>query len=173
MDNINKVDEITLTYLVNRGAFAKYMHPIRESILKRQAKDRRFYRKRIVDTTKNLLVPKTDTDFPADLKRLFDAYCAACVDYYKGSDTCDILQEDYDGLASEEPADDCIQSNQETFTESNASLMRTIHNKELNCLERLVKRVSLKTSTVGPAIPLLKNVNLKDPILRVKGIIPK
>lgn len=181
LDKVSRIDEITLTYLVNRQSYSQYMVPIKESIVKRRVKERRFYRKRIYDITKQLLGPTPPQDMPLEVTRLFEVYSAACIDFFKGSDTNDILQDGFDDFHDLDKLDNLdnldemeasVGNNGITVEEANNNLMRSIKITEPNCLERMVKRTRLHIPVVSPP-PSLKNINLKDPALRVKGIAPK
>jgi len=172
LDKVSRIDEITLTYLVNRQSYSQYMVPIKESIVKRRVKERRFYRKRIYDITKQLLGPTPPLDMPLEVTRLFEVYSAACIDFFKGSDTNDILQDDFNNLDEMEASVGNSGNSGITVEEANNNLMRSIKITEPNCLERMVKRTRIHIPVVSPP-PSLKNINLKDPALRVKGIAPK
>jgi len=51
--------------------------------------------------------------------------------------------------------------------------MRSIKITEPNALEKLVKRTTTKICQKAPIIPMQKDINLKDPILKNKGIRKK
>jgi len=56
--------------------------------------------------------------------------------------------------------------------EANMLMMRTIKITEPNALEKLVKRTTTKLQK-KPIMPLQKDINLKDPNLKNKGICKK
>jgi hypothetical protein len=134
-------------------------------------KDKKFYKKRIFDLTKKLLNnEKPETMYP-DVGSAFDAYARVCVEYFKVLDKSDIIQEDYNGMSSENlntvPLDPSYNSQ-----EVNLAMMRSIKISEPNSLEKLVKRTATKLEK-KQFVPMQKDINLKDPTLKNKGICKK
>ena len=84
------VNKVTLEYLVN-----KEYNVVLKATTKVDKKDRKFYRKRIFNLTKEILNNEEPTDILPDVKYAFDNYVKHCVNYFKAIDCSDILQEDY------------------------------------------------------------------------------
>jgi hypothetical protein len=135
--------------------------------------DRKFYKKRIYDLTKQLLNNQpTEKMFP-DVVFSFESYIKACIDYFKVLDKSDILQQDYQDIPGEEsfPAElntDHISTPQD----ADQLMLRSIKIQEPNALEKLVKRTSTKLKK-PMILPREKDINLKDPNLKNKGIRKK
>jgi hypothetical protein len=165
------ITEITLECLMNKQQYAK--HLCQNTTTKKNSirKDKKFYKKRIFDLTKRLLNnEKPETMYP-DVGSAFDSYARVCIEYFKVLDKSDIIQEDYagieDGILNNNPIDPSYNAVEESML-----MMRSIKITEPNALEKLVKRTRAKLEK-KPIIPLQKDINLKDPNLKNKGISKK
>jgi len=135
-------------------------------------KDVRFYKKRIFNLTKELL---TTSDKPAllspDVKHAFEHYIRQSIQYFKTLDNNDILQKDYDSLTSDVVCGDAAtQSNQSQAAAADKLMMRSI--QVTNSLDTFVKKTTV-TKRKPVVLPHQKEINLKDPILRNKGVPKK
>jgi hypothetical protein len=165
------ITEITLECLMNKQQYAKHVGqniPAKKDSIR---KDTKFYKKRIFDLTKRLLNnEKPETMYP-DVGSAFDSYARICIEYFKILDKSDIIQEDYVGINADSlnklPADPSYNAVEESML-----MMRSIKINEPNALEKLVKRTTAKLEK-KPIIPLQKDINLKDPNLKNKGISKK
>jgi hypothetical protein len=170
----NIMSEITLECLMNKSQYAKYLSQGQGKSNNKgiNKKERKFYKRRIFDLTKQLLNnEKPEMMFP-DVSSAFDSYAKVCIEYFKALDKTDIIQSDYEGIVD----DTVMGSNSLTEGEQaelNKLLMRSIKISEPNALEKLVKRTTTKISKKPPIIPLQKDINLKDPVLKNKGIRKK
>ena len=170
------ISDVTLEYMMNKQQYAKHIVD-HSTILKKETssrKDKKFYRRRIIDLTKRLLNnEKPETMFP-DVTSAFEYYSKICVEYFKVLDKTDIIQEDYTDLSSNSIS--ISDSNADLMNKSSIDadnlMMRSIKIQEPNALEKLVKRKSTKIKK-QPIIPLQKKINLKDPNLKNKGICKK
>ena len=172
---MSSVEEMTLEYLMNKECYERYRTKTVSSKLVANDKDKKFYRKRINDVTKKLLNPALNLEpliVSPDIKHSFDAYVKACVEYFKNIDKTDILQEDYKGLLDIDAKNEINIDNIATTEQADQLMMRSIKIKEPNNLEKLVKRKVLQPQApMNP--PQQKDVNLKDPLLKNKGICKK
>lgn len=162
------VNQITLDCLLNKEQYAKYLNSTMKKSVESNKKDRKFYRKRILQITKDMLSSE-EMNITSDVLYAFDHFTRTCISYFKMMDKTDILQTEYPPPTDNET----IASIDEPFLleESNKSMMRTIKLKPIT-MDKFVKR----TSTVVAEkqfIPLQREVNLKDPELRNKGIRKK
>jgi hypothetical protein len=169
--NDQLINEITLECLMNKQQYAKHIGKSSTVTKESIRKDKRFYKKRIFDLTKKLLNnEKPETMYP-DVGSAFDSYARVCIEYFKVLDKSDIIQEDYagieDGWLNNLPADPSYNAVEESML-----IMRSIKINEPNALEKLVKRTTSKLEK-KPLIPIQKDINLKDPTLKNKGISKK
>lgn len=162
------VNQITLDCLLNKEQYAKYLNSTMKKSVESNKKDRKFYRKRILQITKDMLSSE-EMDITSDVLYAFDHFTRTCISYFKMMDKTDILQTEYPPPTDNET----IASIDEPFLleESNKSMMRTIKLKPIT-MDKFVKRTSTAVAE-KQFIPLQREVNLKDPELRNKGIRKK
>ena len=182
------INEITLECLMNKCTYDKYCQMLGPAKKSAHKKDKKFYRKRIYDLTKQLLnpeVPQQDTpntktnananmdaSLNPDITNAFEAYVKACIDHFKIVDKTDILQEDYKNLLDVDNLNQINVDSIHSVEEADQCLMRSIKIREPNTLEKFVKRKERKVEEPKP-LPQQKDVNLKDPALKNKGIRKK
>jgi len=175
------VNQVTLECLMNKDTYQKYVATKKKSVVNK--KDQKFYRRRILSLTKELLYPEETAEKPTTATKttsttsrdpnivgLFQIYSKACIEYFKTLDKNDIIQEDYSTLTletAEMSAEDI-----KTQAEIDQLFMRSIHVKEPTTLDKFVKR-STTTPKEDPILPKQKDINLRDPALKNKGICKK
>ena len=171
------IHQITLDCLINKEVYEK-MHMFKKQRIVNK-KDKKFYRKRLLNLTRELLLKKDDDygEINPDIKYSFDNYIKTCIHYFKIIDNNDIIQEEYKDFKS--GAD--IQYDNNTYMENmdntntydnekDKLFMRTV--KIPNGLEKFVKI----TTTKKPEeiiLPKIKEIDLQEPNLRNKGIQKK
>jgi hypothetical protein len=171
----NIITQITLDCLINKEVYEKMQHLKKQKIVNK--KDKKFYRKRILNLTRELLLKKDDdySEINPDIKFSFDNYIKTCIQYFKIIDNNDIIQEEYKDFNTEF---DCLQdidmnqhiTNNTYDKEKDKLFMRSI--KMPNYLEKFVKI----TTTKKPEeiiLPKIKEIDLQEPNLRNKGIQKK
>ena len=180
------VNQVTLECLMNKDTYKKYVATKKKSVVNK--KDQKFYRRRILSLTKELLYPEevaeksttpttttttkttSTTTHDPNIVGLFQIYSKACIEYFKTLDKNDIIQEDYSSLTSETA--EMSAEDIKTQAEIDQLFMRSIHVKEPTTLDKFVKR-----STTAPKedtiLPKQKDINLRDPALKNKGIRKK
>jgi hypothetical protein len=182
------VNQVTLECLMNKDTYKKYVATKKKSVVNK--KDQKFYRRRILSLTKELLYPEeaaeklttttpitmptttpitTSTNDP-NIVGLFQIYSKACIEYFKTLDKNDIIQEDYSTLTSETA--EMSPEDIKTQAEIDQLFMRSIHVKEPTTLDKFVKR-STTAPKEPPILPKQKDINLRDPALKNKGIRKK
>jgi hypothetical protein len=174
------VNQVTLNYLMNKDQYNKYVTnntiKLPNSVNK---KDKKFYKKRIYNIVKQLLSSQETEIEPrlfTDVQKSFDNFVNICIHSLKVIDQTDILQEDYKDIAESitlnlelntELNDDDIQ----TKEEADLLLVRSI--KIANpSLDNFVKRKYTKAPQ-QIVMPQQKDINLRDPTLKIKGIKDK
>ena len=172
----NFINQVTLDCLVNQEQYNKHLSNQFGRTVKRT--DKKFYRKRIYNLTKELLLSKEEPPnlFP-DVKCAFDHFVNTCVQYFKSIDNNDIIQADYESITSYENIKraaelgsaipelnvDDIHSQEQ----ANQLLMRTIQIK--SNLDGFVTKKHLSPPE-KMILPKQKEVNLKEPSLKLKGV---
>jgi hypothetical protein len=145
-------------------------------------KDKKFYRKRILNLTRELLLKKQDdyNEINPDIKYSFDHFVKTCIHYFKIIDTNDILQEDFknfhDIVETNEFITNGVSNNGDNNNNNyngendNKLFMRSVKMK--SGLENFVTIKSTKKED-EIILPKIKDINLEEPTLRNKGIIKK
>jgi hypothetical protein len=181
--------EKNIQYLINDLQYVKYKQPKTETSIVANEKDKKFYKKRIYDLTRRLLVKKTDATYdleliPAHIINAFEIFCKTTIDYFKNLDKSDIIQEDYVGLFPNDVDNEMKEEEQLENGENNEIKIITqecidnlfygkINKTEPNSLEKIVKRTILFNNENEVVLPRKKKINLKDPSLKNKGIVCK
>jgi hypothetical protein len=160
------VNQVTLDCLMNKGKFSNKSYNCVNK------KDKKFYRKRVYNLTKELLLSKEEpSDLFPDVKYAFDNFVNTCINYFKVIDNNDIIQSDYQnindslniGSTIKELNVDDIHSQEQ----ADKLLMKSI--KISNSLDGFIKRKKIgKQNEI--ILPKQKDINLKDPSLKIKGI---
>jgi len=164
---------------MNKDTYKKYVATKKKSVVNK--KDQKFYRRRLLSLTKELLYPEetaTNTKPTAtspltndpNIVGLFQIYTRACIEHFKTLDKNDIIQEDYSTLTTE-TAEMSVEDIK-TQAEIDQQFMRSIHVKEATTLDKFVKR-STTAPKEEPILPKQKDINLRDPALKNKGIRKK
>lgn len=178
-ENNRFVDDLSLEYFLNKETYGKHLEKRTSESKREYRKDKRFYRKRIYDLTKQLINSEETTiqNYSKDIQMAFEFYTRVCIDYFKVLDKNDVIQEDYVHLLeSNSQINLDPQLNVEhinSIEEADHLLMRSIKIVEPNSLEKLVKRKTTKNVKKEMPLPLQKNIDLKDPSLKKKGIKEK
>lgn len=154
------INKITLQYLLNPNMLVKNNKTTLDYNLD---KDIRFYRKRINQLTKDMI----KGNFPnSDLKMIFENYTSELIYYFKQQDTKDIYQEEYLDLSLNKTNNNNIASDIEI--ESINNILITNKNEQVPTLETFVKKINIAPD--NHIIPQKKNINIRDPKLRIKGV---
>ena len=168
------VNQVTLDCLLNKEMFNKHVKTQKAKLINKE--ERKFYKKRIYNLFKELLITKEEPeDLLQDVKYSYDNFIYSCIHYFKTIDNNDLNQEEYKNLNNEEPDISNIpelnDNNLKTEEEANKLLMRSIK-ITTPPLDKFVKR---KTTKVEEQIimPKQKEINLSDPELKLKGINKK
>ena len=167
------VNQVTLDCLLNKEVFNKHIKNKKAKSINKQ--DIKFYKKRIYNLFKELLITKEEpADLLPDVKYAYDNFINSCINYFKTIDNNDLNQEEYKGL---DEIPDIINipelqdNNLHTEEEANKLLMRSIK-ITTQTLDNFVKRTSLKQKE-KLILPKQKEINLNGPELKIKGINKK
>ena len=153
------VNEITLKYLMNPIHYDRYLEETTESN-KEFLVDKKFYRKRIINITKNMFKDQFESDH---LKDIFDLYIQNLISYFKEIDTKDIIQREYKHLVllSKEPNI----LDKKTMNKIDSTIFVEPKPQTLNSFVKIVH-----DTRNDEKLPIQKDIDLKDPKLKKKGI---
>jgi len=167
------INQITLDCLLNRTQYEKY---VSKKILNQiSRKDQLFYRKRALNLTKELLKGDEDLFVSPDVKYAFECYIKTCVRYFRVLDKSDLIQEEYKSLnLTSQLSEEEMKQSLDGLTELDEILMRKINLKHNGTLDNFVEiKTLVQEDMVVIPPPQQRRINLKDPILRNKGIRKK
>jgi len=153
------VNQVTLDCLLNKEMFNKHVKNQKSKSINKE--ERKFYKKRIYNLFKELLITKEEPeDLLPDVKYAYDNFIHSCIHYFKTIDNNDLNQEEYKNLNNEEP---------------DISNIPELNDNNLKTTPPLDKFVKRKTTKVEEQIimPKQKEINLNDPELKLKGITKK
>lgn len=175
------INQITLDCLLNKEQYTKYFNNTMQRTSESNKRDRKFYKRRILQITKDMLASVdtgtttntgTTNVIPSDMLFAFDKFTKTCISYFKMIDKTDILQTDY--VLDEQPITktDELDEPPTFLLEETAQLLKRTVMVEKITMDQFVKRT--QTVPANPQIiPLKREINLKNPDLRNKGIRKK
>jgi hypothetical protein len=192
-------DKLTMDTMINSAAYSKYMSRKdneTKTKLDETKTERRFYKKRIVELTKQL-IKNMDHVKDSSVVNACSAYFNACIMHFKFIDLSDTIQTEHyvepsnnnnpDGNVGPDP--DLVYNgvkhiDSEFFSaEKNQNVKKiNIMNNEKNILEKLfisepespVKNGSVSGSgSSSTSIPRVIEIDFKDQQFKTKGIKPK
>jgi hypothetical protein len=161
------INEINIKYLVNNSLFdKKETSNFKEDIC--------FYQKRILKLTTDLILDDSSDNeaLPFDLMYSFDQYIKSCIHHFKSKDNNDILQEKYNEYHDEFYNENGNENGKQLTYDlgiSNNLLMRSfsLSKKTLDSFV-LKKKIHPEKKII---LPQNTDVDLKNPILKTKGIV--
>lgn len=161
---MSKSNQIDLLYLTNQNFIDKYNQK-QSSLSENETLDEdiAFYRKRIFNTTKELLRKKSVN---SAVDSSFIEYCSELIKYFKFIDKKDVLQEEYKDLKEKKQTkvDDNfnLSENDKIMSKETKKTIRTIK----DCIPIKVKTKPKQKRKY----PKKKDVNIKDEKFRIKGL---
>ena len=168
------LNQVTLDCLLNKNMYNKHLLAERNKTTNKR--DKKFYKRRIFDLTKELLISKEEPDnlFP-DVKYAFDIFVDSCIHYFKSKDNNDIIQAEYKNIEESNVIEsDLLEqtvNSDLTEEEANNILMRSFKITKPSLDNFVTIKYTKKPSEI--ILPKQKDINLKDPDLRNKGIRKK
>jgi len=91
--NLDQVDHVTLDLMVNQPQYERYLRNKEADLTGKYEKAKRFYKKRILEMTRDLLKGETVNDI--FVIQAFETFAKSCITYFRNKDKNDTLQEEY------------------------------------------------------------------------------
>jgi hypothetical protein len=168
----NKLTEITIDYLINKRIYERFLNSKKGIIQDYYTKDKKFYKKRINNLTRNLMDNKKEI-YPNNINKAFENYIKEAIEYFKLLDESDLIQEDYIGLQlleelglEEEVVEKNIIINNEEIIKS-FSLPK---NTQTSTLDNFIKVKKTQEEQPIVKLPTQREINLSDHQFKTKGI---
>ncbi len=146
-----------LLYLTN-GRMRVRMENLENSVNK---EDLKFYRKRILQETKNYL---REGHLESSIDRAFDNYADKLIEYFKFIDKKEIIQKEYENMEDSSS----IKVKDIDLLEENKKLMKEVE-PPVKTIKDFITVIAEKPKNKR-IIPNLKEYNLKKDELRIKGL---
>jgi hypothetical protein len=171
--SMNNINNITLSYFTNKS---QYEHILKNNLNTKSnhddleyTKDKRFYKKRILDLNKKLFRNEIEDK---ELVKHFDIYVKKCIQHLKTLDTVELMQQQYINI---DILDKNISNND---TSNNVSYVNCDH---LMTNGEDVKKVNLNTYVIKKSsdkkkpkiLPEKQKLNIKTKEYKTKGIKKK
>ena len=157
----------SLTYLTNPHYQQVMKHQTQNTVHNNKS-DIKFYRKRITALTKDML--KGDIPDNSYIKTIYESYVNGLIKYFKMVDTSDIIQQQY---ANEVGANE-VGANEVGTSTKELTIDNTMMRKHtgISTLDNFVIKQH-NDSKETRIIPLIIDVDLKEPSLKKKGVKEK
>ena len=156
---------LDLIYFTNSTAYKKInkkTDEIKEDM--EYDKDILFYRKRILQKTKDLL---RGGKCKNDIEKVFKDYAKELIRHFKFTDKSDIIQKDYKNLGENKKK--CVKKDFELESQ-NKLMMREKNNKEKGTIESCIDVKIKNKKKYEPYIPQKKIINITMDDLKNKGV---
>lgn len=155
---------LDLIYFTNTSTFKKINIKKYKEKEEEYDKNLKFYRKRILQITKNLLRGEEENE---DIKRLFKNYSWELIEHFKFLDKKEILQKDYENLGENKK---CVVKDFE-LENQNKLMMREKKDAEKKTIESFIDvKIKNKKETKKPYIPKKKVINITLDEFKNKGV---
>jgi hypothetical protein len=169
------LNQASLDYLINTKQYKIQLTSALNTKINK--KDKKFYRRRILSLTKDLLSKEeSEIIVSPDIKYAFDNLVKTCVSYFKILDRNDIIQEDFNdfnkGINEEIKEEKELSESEQFLKEENEKLLMRSVKMSTHSLDNFIK-IKMTKRAEDLIIPQQKEINLKDPILKNKGVNKK
>jgi hypothetical protein len=154
---------LDLIYFTNT-AYKPYINKKSKENDEKYSKDLLFYRKRILQKTKDLL---RNGERNQDIENVFKEYTQELIRHFKFIDKKDIIQEEYIGLGEKKKK--CVKIDFE-LEDQNKLMMREKKGKEKGTIESYIDVKFKNKKEFKPYIPQKKVINITVDDLKNKGV---
>jgi hypothetical protein len=176
-NNTNQsINQITIDCLINKEMYDNMVNS--SEVKKDNLKEMKFYRKRIYDLAKRLLISKDEREsVTPDVNYAFSNFVKTSISYFKIIDKQDILQKEYEGLEEQE-TNTFVDKDEEEFNNNyDMYIMKKITMPEeklkMTSMDNFVIRKQSEEIKETIIYPQKREFNLKDESLKNKGIKKK
>ena len=155
---MNNINEINLQYLTNPYEMNKLQRDNSFNLISKE--DYEFYKARIFKITKDILKEK---EVDKKIKNSFLDYMKICIDHFKFIDKRDIIQKEYDKIEKNK-----IKQTNFDISGTNNIIMKQPEFKKVKITDQLPIKTNIEPTAI--IMPKKRIINLKDPVLKRKGI---
>ena len=175
-NNNQSINQITIDCLINKDMYDNMLNS--SEVKKDNLKEMKFYRKRIYDLAKRLLISKDEREsVTPDVNYAFSNFVKTSISYFKIIDKQDILQKDYEGLEEAANNNNTLNEDEEELNNYDTYIMKKITMPEeklkMTSMDNFVIRKQAEEIKETIIYPQKREFNLKDESLKNKGIKKK
>jgi hypothetical protein len=195
--NLDQVDHVTLDLMVNQPQYERYLRIKEADLNGKYEKAKRFYKKRILEMTRDLLKGETVNDI--FVLQAFETFSKSCITYFRNKDKNDTLQEEYMAECNavgylppivednynddnDDNGDNGDDNGNQAISESTKRKLEIMmsfdkHKVNVPTLDTYVIKTTPAETNQHHRImtnpPQMKEINLDDPKFKTKDIKPK
>ena len=159
--DISSINILDLKYLTNSHIYSTLKKKNKVTTIDFQ--DLEFYKKRIFQTSKNILLKKNTEKH---LVGSFYSFAENCINHFKFIDKAEIIQDDYKSLSTKKSNK---KSKKIDITASNQIIMR----EKKPRIPKITDHINIKVNKNKKKkihIPKKRSIDLTDPKFKIKGI---
>ena len=160
-------NDIDLLYFSNTYGLKKLIEKKEQKKIIINKEDKKFYKKRIIQLTKDLLKGKCDNNI---INASFNAYIKTAIEDFKFIDKKEIIQEEYKDLEKKKKVNKKIEEFK--LIDSDKLMMKEIKNKTNDNIKNFAV-VKNKKKKDKMKTPKQKEINIKTDKLKNKGVKKK
>tara|TARA_Y100000741_G_scaffold350376_1_gene320415 strand:- start:3571 stop:4074 length:504 start_codon:yes stop_codon:yes gene_type:complete len=160
--SLNSMNDLNLQYLTNSTTLKRY-NRMKDNALHYSEEDFKFYRKRILHLTKEML--KGNKSEHDGINAIFNNFVKLCIHNFKFIDKKDIIQEEYKEFKGSESLLKDID-----MKEENKKIMRRKSLPGPKTIDTFIK-VKKKKENKKMKLPQKKKIDIKNPELKNKGLV--
>lgn len=163
------INHLTFEYFSNSNAYNKYLNKQKFEKINTNS-DKKFYKKRILDLTRKMLKGEFENE---SLKDNFNTYIFSLISHFKIMDTTEIIQKTFDSSDSTNTPDILDNSFVIITDISLSNPNQLLYKKDTKTLtmDNFINKKQKEREQ--PNFPLKKNINLREPEFKIKGIKKK
>ena len=162
-----ETNDIDLLYFSNTYGLKKLTEKKEQKKIIINKEDKKFYKKRIIQLTKDLLKGKCDNNI---INASFNAYIKTAIEHFKFIDKKEIIQEEYKDLEKKKKMNNKI--GEFKSIDSDKLMMKDVKNKTNDNIKNFAV-VKNKKKKEKMKTPTQKKINLKTDKLKNKGVNKK
>jgi hypothetical protein len=175
----NNINALTLEYFSKTGLYTKNVN--KQELEHITYSDKKFYKKRILNATRQMLKNEFEND---SLKDVFNKYIFSLIAHFKILDTYEIIQKnnfdnsmsiienmneinEYENILTDDIS--CISIVDISLSDPNELLFKK--DTKILTMDNFIHKKQFKKENIS--FPLKKNINLREPEFKTKGIHKK
>ena len=126
--------------------------------------EKSFYKLRVFDLCKRILINQYDPETPLDLILTFEGFMKQSIEYFRSKDKSDILQSELSTYAT-------VTNSTVLSSSDSTEIPHFFISKPITFLEKHAMRKKSQTNITRITLPVEREYDLRNPILQKKGVL--